>query len=85
MNENRLANFDFLRIVALFAIVMGTFVSLGFASAEVSSFNWDLLNIFMSVSRFGFPVLLMLSGAFMLDNQSKPDVKGILKHYVLRL
>ena len=85
MKEERLVNFDFMRIFALFAIVVGTFVSSGLNTADVNSFSWDVLNVFMSVFRFGFPLLIMLSGAFMLDVDTEPDVKGILKNYVLRL
>lgn len=85
MKENRLVNFDFMRIVALFAIIVGTFVAPALKIAEITSFDWDLLNVFMTLSRFGFPLLLMLSGAFMLDENAEPDVRGILKNYVLRL
>ena len=85
MKENRLVNFDFMRIVALFAIIVGTFVAPALQTTPVTEFDWDLLNVIMTLSRFGFPLLLMLSGAFMLDETAEPDVRGILKNYVLRL
>ncbi len=85
MKENRLVNFDFMRILALFAIVASTFISPALKSTDVNSFSFDVLNVFMSVFRFGFPLLIMLSGTFMLDEENEPDIKGILKNYVFRL
>ena len=68
MENKRIAYFDFLRVIAVFAVIMihtsATFVACFF---DYTTVEFLLGNIFDSISRLGVPLFLMISGALMLD------------------
>ena len=70
---------DFLRIVAVCAVVM-IHISADFIKEFENSTSAFLFgNIFVSISRFAVPVFLMISGALMLDENKELPAKRIIK------
>ena len=78
-STKRMYCFDVMRIVAIFAAIMihasGPFVK----AADNGSVNFLAGNIFDSLSRFGVPVFIMISGALMLNEDKSVTPKKNLK------
>lgn len=62
LNKKR-HNFDFLRIIAIFSVILLHTSSSPF---KIWSDNWTQFNIIMSATRWCVPVLFMLSGALLI-------------------
>lgn len=84
--EKREGNYDLLRIVSAVAVIM-IHVSAGWLAnavndiAERGLFIEDILSpfwlcIYNSISRFAVPCFVMLSGAFILDNEKNIEYKN---------
>lgn len=75
----RIYSFDFLRILAVCAVVM-IHISADYIKAfdnSSAAFVWG--NLFSCLSRFAVPVFLMISGALMLDEEKHLPPKRIMK------
>lgn len=78
MAKERNISLDIIRIVAVLAVIM-IHVSTLFVGAEdatAQEFFWG--NIFNSISRFGAPLFLMVSGALMLDEKRVIRIKTLI-------
>lgn len=73
MNKSRNHALDYIRVVAIMAVVM-IHASASFVKAE-DTFVWG--NIFDCLSRPAVPLFVMLSGALMLDEHRKIDTKKL--------
>lgn len=77
--------FDVLRIVAAFSVVMlhvsGTFIK----TSEVGSVDFCLANFMNSISRFGVPIFVMISGAIFLSETKQISVKKLWLNNILRM
>ena len=86
MKENkiltdRVVYFDYLRILATLAIV--ALHTCGKANVEIASTNWNVLNIYDSLTRWGVPVFVMISGALFLGKDI--PMQKLLKKNILRI
>lgn len=66
VTENRVYYLDALRAVACISIIM-IHASASYVMKDFGSFNFIVGNIFDSISRFGVPIFLMISGSLFLD------------------
>ena len=76
----RLFYLDLLRAFACLSVIM-IHVSAEYAVKEVGSIDFWVGNIFDSISRAGVPIFVMISGAWMLDEEyhfSKKNGSNIL-------
>lgn len=78
-SNKRVFYFDILRTVACLAVVM-IHASGKYVESDVGSLNFWVGNIFDSLSRFGVPVFVMISGALMLDEKYLFTSKKLLGH-----
>lgn len=70
--------FDFMRIIAAFAVIM-IHISADFIKGfDVATAEFVCGNVFSCVSRFAVPVFLMISGALMLDEKKYLPPKKML-------
>lgn len=81
--ENRTPYFDYLRVFASFAIMILHISSYNWYRLDVNSFEWQVLNFFDSIVRWGVPVFVMISGALFLDREI--PVKKIYSKYIFRM
>ena len=65
--KERIIQFDLLRVVAIFAMMMLHVAASQFDSVAVGSSEWFWFNFYDSIVRFCVPVLVMISGIFFLD------------------
>ena len=73
-SNNRIIEFDVLRIVAAFAVVL-LHTSAQRFDICYPSVEWDARNIYDSLVRWAVPIFVMISGALFLDPQKKIDIK----------
>ena len=65
--KERIIQFDLLRVVAIFAMMMLHVAASQFDSVAVGSSEWFWFNFYDSIVRFCVPVLVMISGIFFQD------------------
>lgn len=75
---------DVLRITAIFFVIFVHVVGEYWLQLDCSSFEWNIVNVYDSISRWSFPVLVMISGALFLTKQEQ-DIQVLYKQYVLRM
>lgn len=80
--ENRTMWFDNLRAIAIIGVI-GIHVSSAYNELSVTNYNFWITNIFNSLSRFGVPVFVMLSGALLLPKEE--PIGLFLKKRLLRI
>lgn len=85
-SQVRKLEYDLLRIVAVFAVIMihvigDTF----FGMIEIGSIWWNKLNLLDSGLRWCVPVLVMLSGALFLNPDKEISIQSIYRKYILRI
>ncbi len=83
VSNNRVRYFDYLRVLSLFAIVMIHVSADRLYSVEFFGANWQALNMYDSISRWGVPIFVMISGALFLEKEV--SIKKIFTKYILRL
>lgn len=82
-SKNRILYFDALRIISAFAVIMLHVSADKLYSFHSSTVEWNVFNFYDSISRFGVPVFVMISGSLFL---SKPtNIKRLWKNNILRL
>lgn len=69
---------DILRIIAVISILVIHISGENMAWEEISRRYWGELNLLNSISRFGVPVFLMISGVLFLDSEKAVDGRYLL-------
>ena len=67
--NGRILYFDFLRIFATLAVMVLHVAAQNWYGTSVPSFEWQTFNFFHSVTRFGVPIFVMISGALFLNKR----------------
>ena len=83
--RERKLNFDLLRILAAFSVVMLHSAAQFWYDLDIYSTEWAVANSYDALFRFGVPVFVMISGALFLDKAVQIDVKRLYKHNILRM
>lgn len=79
----RTVYFDYLRIFAVFAVIIIHLSAQNFYSTDVNGFAWQTFNFFNSAARWSVPVFVMISGALFLGREI--PVRKLYSKYVLRM
>lgn len=83
MKNNRIVYFDYLRIIAIFAVIVLHIAGHNWHGTDVNSFEWQMINIYDSIVRWGVPVFVMISGALFLGKDI--SIKTLYKKYIFRI
>lgn len=75
--------FDYLRIAAIIAIVFLHSSSQNWYTTDITSPYWQAFNVFDSLTRWGVPIFIMISGALFL-NKEQP-LKKIYRKNIIRI
>lgn len=81
----RVTYLDLLRIISIFCMMMLHVCASQFDSLDVSSYEWQVLNMYDSMVRFCVPVFVMISGVFFLDPKREYPLKKLLGNNVKRI
>lgn len=86
--SERLVNYDLLRIIAAFLVVM-LHLSVQYINKCPASFDeyvqWQQAIKLSTLSRLGVPIFIMLSGAFLLREEKNISLIHIFKRYIPKL
>ncbi len=74
---------DFLRLIATYAVVISHICASPWYTRDVHSQIWQVFNVYESITRWGVPIFLMISGTLFL-NSDKP-LNVIYKKHILRI
>ncbi len=76
--------FDILRVIAAFAVIM-LHVSAHRFYVSFPSNEWEWLNVYDSLSRWGVPIFVMISGALFLNANKVLSIKKLFKKNIVRI
>lgn len=85
MNTNRLIHIDLLRIFSIFCMMLLHTAATQWSNTPVTSYNWQIFNIYDSFVRFCVPVMIMISGMFFLRPEKIIPFKKLFNVYIIRI
>lgn len=80
---DRIAYLDYLRVLATFAVMILHVSAENWNITNVDGYEWNVSNIYNSITRCCVPVFVMISGALFLKRNI--NIKKIYSKYVLRM
>ena len=66
-DDKRIEYLDLLRIIAIFTVVLLHVAAQNWTKVDARSFEWNVFNVFDSISRWAVPVFVMISGTLFLN------------------
>lgn len=78
-------SFDLLRIISAFSVVVLHVSAVYITASPVGSFDFRVANFINSISRFGVPIFVMISGAIFLSEKKTVTVKKLWSKNILRM
>lgn len=67
---NRTVYFDYLRVFAIFAVIILHISASNWHTTDVNGFEWQVFNFFDSITRWCVPIFIMISGSLFLNRNS---------------
>ncbi len=75
--------YDYLRVIATFAVVSAHVLASRWYSADVNGLEWQAYNFYDSIARWSVPAFVMISGSLFLNREI--PIKKIYSKYILRM
>ncbi len=66
---DRTVYFDYLRVVAILAVVFLHVSDSNWYTTDVNGLQWQTFNFFNGITRWGVPVFVMISGSLFLNRE----------------
>lgn len=85
MNNSRTYYLDFLRILAVIAVVIIHVTGEEWYSVAVETQTWKIMTVYNCLFRWAVPVFMMISGALFLNPSKTLDLKTLFGKYFFRL
>ena len=82
--RTRIFYIDFLRIISTFGIIILHVSALKWNTTPVTSFNWQIMNLYDSLVRWTVPVFIMISGMLHLQIGNYHDDFSKEKHIMYK-
>ena len=83
MKKERIVYFDYLRVFATVAVVILHAAAQNWYFADPSGLDWNILNFYDSIVRWGVPAFIMISGALFLSRDI--SIKALYSKNILRM
>lgn len=83
--SDRVVYLDYLKILAMFAVVLLHVAAGRWNAVEETSYEWQILNMYDSIVRWAVPVFVMVSGALFLDEKRKLDLRRLYSKNIFRI
>ena len=83
--KSRLIQFDLLRILAIFFMMLLHIAGSNWDWTAVDSFEWNTFNVYDSIARCCVPIFVMISGMFFLGDDRSESIGYIYKKRIPRL
>ncbi len=84
-HQDRIVYLDLLRIFAVFSMIVLHLSASQWGNIGVTSYQWQILNLYNSAVRFCVPVLIMISGAMFLDLNRQIGIKKLFCKNIARI
>ena len=84
-NDSRIIYLDLLRVVCTFAVIVLHTSGYAWSVLPYSDSLWNYANLYDGFFRFSVPIFVMISGVFMLSDQTELDLKKLYCQKILRL
>ena len=86
MAEKRLVHYDLVRVIAIFAVlVVHTSGTLYRVTTPVTSFNWQVSNIYSTSGKFSICIFMMVSGLLFLNPKKNIALRALYRKNILRI
>lgn len=82
-SQSRTVYYDFLRIIAIFAVIILHVSAQNFFAVGVETLEWQAFNFYDSIVRWGVSVFVMISGALFLAGEH--SIEKIYKKNITRI
>lgn len=84
--ERREENLDVLRVISSFMVVL-IHVSAIYVSTNINNYNYDFKigNFFDSISRISVPLFVMISGAFLINNEKNKNFNYFMRKTIKKI
>ena len=82
-NPKRILYFDYLRMIAMFAVIILHVSAQNLRAVDIASPAWITFNVYDSLTRWSVPVFVMISGSLFLNK--KQPLKKLYKKNILKL
>lgn len=76
---------DLLRVISIAAVVVIHTAAQYWSSLSVTSYEWNIANVFDGAVRWAVPVFVMISGALFLNPKKEQPIKKLYSKNVLRI
>ena len=76
---------DILRTLAVFAVIAIHVCAYGICNYDVSSFEWQITNVYYCLTRWAVPVFVMISGMFFLNPHKEISLSKLYRKNIFRL
>lgn len=83
LRQQRTVYFDYLRVLATFAVIILHVSAQNWYKTDVNSFEWQVFNFFDSIVRWAVPIFVMISGALFLNRDI--TIRKIFTKYIRRM
>lgn len=77
IKTNRIIYYDFLKILATFAVVLLHAAALKWGNVEETSYEWKIMNFYDAIVRWAVPIFVMVSGALFLEPNHQVNIKKL--------
>lgn len=84
-DNNRLIYIDWLKIFAIFAVIIIHVNAMRWYQVNVNSFEWNVYNFYYTITKWSVPVFVMASGVLFLNQKKQISIKQIYFKYITRL
>ena len=84
MLKDKIIAFDFLRVFAIFSVIV-LHASSGIFLDSFPSYDWNISNLYDSFSRWNVAVFFMISGALFLRSSKELSLKKLYSKNILRI
>ena len=86
IHKNRILFLDILRIMSIFAVILiHSIYPLGERIDQTIIFDWWIANIYGATSRWSVPIMVMISGALLLNSKKDESIPIFFKKRVSRI
>lgn len=83
--RKHIADFDWMRVMASFAVVLLHVSAQYFNVLDTTSFGWGVSNFYDSMVRWSVPVFVMISGALFLDPNRPVQIRNLYCKNITKL
>lgn len=81
-NGEKILYANILKIVASIAVVLLHVSAIDWYMIDATSKEWNIINIYDSIVRWGVPIFVMVTGMLLLPEEKEIKISKIFKKYI---